>query len=54
MLGASRWWPQRASLALQVGRPIAPPEGQALFAAAVQMRQAAEAAIARGLMAEER
>ena len=54
MLGASRWWPQCATLALQVGRPIAPPQGLALFAAAVQMRQAAEAVIARGLVADAR
>ena len=54
MLGASRWWPQCATLALQVGRPIAPPQCLALFAAAVQMRQAAEAVIARGLVADAR
>jgi 1-acyl-sn-glycerol-3-phosphate acyltransferase len=53
MLGAGRRWPRRAALALQVGRPIGPPEGVTLFAAAAQMRQAAEATIARGLMADE-
>jgi 1-acyl-sn-glycerol-3-phosphate acyltransferase len=53
MLGAGRGWPKRAALAVQVGRPIEPPDDTALFAAAVQMRQAAEAAIARGLMADE-
>jgi 1-acyl-sn-glycerol-3-phosphate acyltransferase len=54
LLGGERWWPRRAALALHVGRPIEPPPaGTELFAAAVQMRDAAAAAIARGLVDDD-
>jgi 1-acyl-sn-glycerol-3-phosphate acyltransferase len=54
MLGGERRWPRRAALALHVGRPIEPPPaGTELFAAAVQMRDAAAATIARGLVDED-
>jgi 1-acyl-sn-glycerol-3-phosphate acyltransferase len=53
MLGAGRWWPRRATPVLHVGQPIEVPAGAELFAAAVQMRDAAAAAISRRLMADE-
>jgi 1-acyl-sn-glycerol-3-phosphate acyltransferase len=49
MLGAGRWWPRRAALALHLGPPIEVPAAAELFAAAVQMRDAAQAAIARAM-----
>ena len=47
MLPGGRWWPRQATLALHVGEPIEPPAGVELFAAAVQLRDAARAAIGR-------
>ncbi|MDP1650136.1 MAG: lysophospholipid acyltransferase family protein, partial [Rubrivivax sp.] len=53
MLPGGRWWPRRAALALHIGAPIEPPAGAELFAAAVQLRDAAQAVIARQLDADE-
>jgi 1-acyl-sn-glycerol-3-phosphate acyltransferase len=53
LFGADHWWPRRSALALHVGRPIEPAQGLGVFAAAVRMRDAAEAVIAAGLLAEE-
>ena len=53
MLGGGRWWPRRAPLVLRIGEPIEPPTGVELFAAAVKLRDQAQAAIVRGLAADE-
>ena len=66
MLPNGRWWPRRSALSLHIGEPIwpapppapaAPPTpagGSALFATAVQLRDAAQAVIVRQLDAADR
>ncbi len=47
------WWPRRGAIEVEIGEPIMPPADTAdLFAAAVKLREAARAEIARCLGAE--
>ena len=53
ILPALAWWPRRGSIEVEIGAPIMPPADTAdLFAAAVKLREAARAEIARCLGAE--
>jgi acyl carrier protein len=48
LLPADRWWPRRATLEVQLGKPIAPAaDVPDVFAAAVRLREAARSAMAR-------
>lgn len=49
LLGASQWWPSKASLSVHVGTPLSADPSLAPFAAAVQLRDKAHRVIARGL-----
>ena len=55
MLPAHRWWPRRAALEVEIGAPLQPPPREAadVFAAAVKLRSAARADIARNLEATD-
>jgi 1-acyl-sn-glycerol-3-phosphate acyltransferase len=53
MLPDGRWWPRRAGLAVQIHTPIEPDPDADLFAAAVRLRDAARAVIARRLESGE-
>ena len=48
LLPPERWWPRPAALRVEIGAPVLPSQHAAdLFAAAVQLRDAARQAIAR-------
>jgi hypothetical protein len=51
VLPAGAWLPRRASIAVEIGAPLAPPPRAAadVFSAAVQLRSAARAGIAQRL-----
>jgi 1-acyl-sn-glycerol-3-phosphate acyltransferase len=51
VLPADRWWPRRATLEVEIGAPLLPLPREAadVFAAAVKLRSAARAAIARNM-----
>ncbi len=55
MLPAHHWWPRRGALEVEIGAPLQPPprEAEDVFAAAVKLRSAARAGIARNLEATD-